>query len=118
TTTFTSRTTSTTSSSTGIPTKTGLKGCNIQGTATTLLQSSSWSSDRARDVLSCQLKCMYISQCQSYSFQSPFTTKEDNCKFYHMFVGKGANVVTPSTTSGIFFSDKYPGDGTNFCYGS
>lgn len=79
------------------------------------MSTNEWGSDRASDVLVCQSKCMAITQCISYSFQSPASTRDDNCVFYHMFMTKG---VMPSRTSGIYFSDKYPGNGSNYCYGS
>ncbi|RDL32087.1 uncharacterized protein BP5553_09489 [Venustampulla echinocandica] len=123
TTTTTATTTSAASSTTEtgpapIPTKTNVKGCHVEGVPNAYMLSNTWGSSRASDVLLCQLKCMYISQCQSYSFRAPSTTREDNCVFYHMFITRGPQGVIPSRTSGIFFSDKYPGDGSNFCYGS
>ncbi|KAG9231865.1 hypothetical protein BJ875DRAFT_349090, partial [Amylocarpus encephaloides] len=103
----------TSTSPTAIATKTAVKGCHIQGTANTALKSNQWGSARTSDVLVCQRKCMYISQCQSYSYQAPSSTKQDNCIFYHMFADSG---VVASRYSGIFFSDKYPADGSNYCY--
>lgn len=111
----TSSNTVTTTSSGVTPTKTGLKTCNVQGTANDVMTTNEWGSDRASDALDCQRKCMTVSQCISYSFQYPSSTNDDNCVFYHMFMTKG---VTPSRNSGIYFSDKYPEDGSNYCYGS
>jgi hypothetical protein len=100
-----------------VPTKTGVKNCHVQGLPSDLLTSNIWGSARASDPLTCQLKCMYISQCESYSFQMPSvkTPVDGNCVFYHMFID---GHLAPSKTSGVFFSDKYPSDGSNFCYGS
>lgn len=110
------RTSSTTNTLSGtIPTKTGLKTCNVQGIANDVMRTNKWGSDEASDSLICQSKCMSISQCISYSFQPPSSTRDDNCVFYHMFMTKG---VTPSRNSGVYFSDKYPEDGSNYCYGS
>jgi len=106
---------STTTSSAAIPTKTGVKDCHVQGIASDLLTSNVWGNSSASDPLACQLDCMYVSQCEAYSFQAPVV--EDNCVFYHMFID-GRDALIASKTSGIFFSDKYPKDGSNFCYGN
>ena len=105
----------TTTSSTAIPTKTEVKDCHVQGVASDLLKLNVWGRSSASDPLACQLGCMYVSQCEAYSFQAAVT--ENNCVFYHMFVD-GREALIPSKTSGIFFSDKYPHDGSNFCYGN
>jgi len=104
-------------SSAAVPTKTGVTNCHVQGLASELLASNIWGSTRASDPMTCQRQCMYISQCESYSFQTPSakTPVESNCVFYHMFID---GHLAPSKTSGVFFSDKYPSDGSNFCYGS
>jgi len=116
-TTITVTATSATSSSTAIPTKTGLKNCNVQGTANAVVTSNIWGSQYAADPLVCQLECMYISRCEAYSFQAPTTSDSNNCVLYTTLID-GSSKITLSNTSGVFFSDKYPEDGSNFCYGS
>jgi hypothetical protein len=106
----------TTTSSAPIATKTNVDGCNQQGIATALLLANQWGSTKASDVLECQRRCMSVSQCISYSFRLATTVDDFNCVFYHMFTASGTNAVVPSEISGIFFSDKYPKDGSNFCY--
>jgi len=101
-----------------IPTK-DLPNCNVQGTPSKILTSYLWGSVHASDVLACQSACMAVSECESYSFQAHAPKRSKNCVFYHtIFDGEEIyGSVIPSTTSGIFFSDKYPRDGSNFCYG-
>ncbi|PVH85571.1 hypothetical protein DL98DRAFT_48706 [Cadophora sp. DSE1049] len=106
----------TTSPSKPIPTKTGLKNCHSQGTPSTLLNSSILGSQYASDALACQLQCMFVSRCEAYSYQAATTSKTKNCVKYLTIID-GPTKVTSSSSSGIFFSDKYPSDGSNFCYG-
>lgn len=106
----------TTSTSTAVPTK-SLKNCNVEGIPTDYLVSNILDMRYAYDALACQLKCMYISRCEAYSWQTPVSTDSNNCVFYSTLID-GARKVTPSNISGIFFSDKYPSDRSNFCYGN
>lgn len=98
-----------------VSTKTGLKNCHIQGTSSATLNSNILGSQHASDALACQLQCMFVSRCEAYSFQPPATSKIKNCIKYLTTIG-GSAKVDPSSSSGIFFSDKYPSDGSNFCY--
>jgi hypothetical protein len=95
--------------------KSNVDGCNKQGTPNPLLVSTQWGTMHVADVLQCQKRCMAISQCISYSFQLPLSSEDKNCVFYHMFTS-GTAAIIESETSGVFFSDKYPGDGSNFCF--
>lgn len=104
-----------TTSAVPVPTKT-LNDCNVQGTASTSLISNLLDKYYAADPLSCQLLCMYRSRCESYSFQAPSPANAKNCVFYSTYIDGSLKVV--SSSSGIYFSDKYPSDGSNFCYGS
>lgn len=106
----------TTSASTAVPTK-NLKNCNVEGIPTSYLVSNILDLVYAYDALSCQLKCMEISRCEAYSWQMPVSTDSNNCVFYSTFID-GEKKVKASNISGIFFSDKYPSDQSNFCYGS
>ncbi|CZR59181.1 uncharacterized protein PAC_09073 [Phialocephala subalpina] len=115
-TTPTSTSTPTTSASTAIPTK-SLKNCNVEGIPSNYLVQNILDMRYAYDALACQLRCMYISRCEAYSWQMPVSTDSNNCVFYSTLID-GERKVTPSNISGIFFSDKYPSDKTNFCYGS
>lgn len=99
-----------------IPTKTGLANCNVQGTPSADLTDNILERISADDPLSCQLLCMYQSRCESYSFEESSSASAKNCVFYSTYID-GTTKVT-SSSSGVFFSDKYPDDGSNFCYGS
>jgi len=101
--------------SSSIPTK-SLKNCNVQGTASNVLSSDLLGAKHAADILTCQLECMYRSRCESYSFQNAAPSVE-NCQFYTTLID-GKSKVISSIDSGVFFSDKYPIDGSNFCYGN
>lgn len=98
-----------------IPTKTGLANCNVQGTPSTTLASNILDRAYAEDPISCQLLCMYRSRCEAYSFQISTSESSKNCVFYSTYID-GSKVSSGS--SGIYFSDKYPDDGSNYCYGS
>jgi len=98
-----------------IPTKTGVANCNVQGTPSAGLISNILERSYAADPLSCQLLCMYRSRCEAYSFQASTATSTKNCVFYSTYID-GSKVTAGN--SGIYFSDKYPDDGSNFCYGS
>ncbi|KAN0103181.1 hypothetical protein V8E51_011494 [Hyaloscypha variabilis] len=98
-----------------IPTKTGVAGCNVQGTPSAVLTSNILERAYAADPLSCQLLCMYRSRCEAYSFQASTSASRKNCVFYSTYID-GSKVLLGN--SGIYFSDKYPDDGSNFCYGS
>jgi hypothetical protein len=98
-----------------IPTKTALANCNVQGTPSTALTSNILERSYAADLLSCQLLCMYRSRREAYSFEESTSASAKNCVFYSTYID-GSKVV--SSSSGIYFSDKYPDDGSNFCYGS
>ena len=106
----------TTSPSKPVPMKTRLKNCHVQGTPGPLLNSSILGSQHASDALACQLQCMFVSRCEAYSFQPSATSEIKNCIKYLTTIGGSAKVIS-SSSSGIFFSDKYPSDGSNFCYG-
>lgn len=108
--------TSTTTSAPPIPTKVNPK-CNVQGYASAVYQQRIWGNTSAEDVLACQLRCLYTSQCQSYSFQLPSTINGTNCVFYAATFDATNGFVIPDSTSPLRFSDKYPTDGSNYCYG-
>ncbi|PQE04442.1 hypothetical protein CJF31_00007267 [Rutstroemia sp. NJR-2017a BVV2] len=102
-------TATTTTISSTIPTKT-IAGCNIQGTAAPDLAKYYFSSMTLVNSTTCQLYCVAITQCVSYSWQPSM----DACSFYHQWIN---GLVEENNDSGIYYSDKYPSDGTNFCYG-
>lgn len=113
--TTTSAPTTTTTSST-IATKT-IAGCNVQGTADVALTSRVFGTTNFPDFLPCQSSCRGITACISYSF-SPNSTV---CTYYNSWMddfntGDTTGYVILSNSSGIFFSDKYPSDGSDFCY--
>ncbi|KAJ8068690.1 hypothetical protein OCU04_002389 [Sclerotinia nivalis] len=99
-------TTTTTTSSTIVAKNIG--GCNVQGTADVGLSSKIFGTATAPDIVSCQSRCGGITACISYSYDVNTTV----CTAYNQWMD---NLVS-NGSSGIFFSDKYPDDGTNFCY--
>ncbi|KAB8300441.1 hypothetical protein EYC80_000613 [Monilinia laxa] len=108
--------TTTTTTSSVIATKT-IAGCNVQGTADVALTSRVFGTTTLPDFLSCQSRCRGITACISYSF-SPNSTV---CTYYNSWMddfntGDTTGYVILSNSSGIFFSDKYPSDGSDFCY--
>ncbi|TGO49975.1 hypothetical protein BCON_0195g00270 [Botryotinia convoluta] len=114
--TTTSTPTTTTISSAAIATKT-IDGCNVQGTADTALAARYFGSASYADVLKCQSTCRGVTACISYSW-TPLTS---NCTLYNSWMddfntGDTTGYVVLSDDSGTFFSDKYPSDGSDFCY--
>ncbi|KAF7864463.1 hypothetical protein EAF04_006597 [Stromatinia cepivora] len=108
-------TTTTTTSSTIVAKNIG--GCNVQGTADVGLSSKIFDTATAPDIVSCQSRCGGITACISYSYDVNTTV----CTAYNQWMdnfqsGDTTGFVVLSDSSGIFFSDKYPDDGTNFCY--
>jgi len=51
------------------------------------------------------------------TFRAPVSTSDDNCVYYNTFIDN-AGYVVKSMANGIYFSDKYPVDETDNCYGS
>jgi len=105
-----------------IPTKIDPK-CNIQGYASTILHQNYLLRDcYAANVLTCQLSCFQTALCQSYSFQqlesAAAANGTRNCFFYSGIFDAKDLFVIPNPMSTIRFSDKYPMDGSNFCYGN
>ncbi|TEY60623.1 hypothetical protein BOTCAL_0179g00080 [Botryotinia calthae] len=114
--TTTSIPTTTTTSSAAIATKT-IDGCNVQGTADTALAARYFGTTSYADVLECQYNCRYVTACISYSW----TPLDSNCTLYNSWMddfntGDTTGYVVLSDDSGTFFSDKYPSDGSDFCY--
>jgi len=103
-----------TTSAAPVATKTELANCNVQGTPSSGLTSNILDRAYAAGPTSCQLLGMYRSRCESCSFQQSTSTSAKNCVFCSTYIN-GSKV---SCSSGIYFSDKYPEDGSNFCYGS
>ena len=93
-------------SSTGIPTKTGVTNCNVQGTASGMTVRDNPTT--ANSVLDCQSSCFSDSPCETYSYDP--STKI--CTKYMSQLD-----VSPGST-GVFFSAKYPSDDSNYCYGT
>ncbi|KUJ12958.1 uncharacterized protein LY89DRAFT_197528 [Mollisia scopiformis] len=88
--------------------KTGISGCNQEGTAATSIRVLGQGGP-ATDILSCQAGCRFTTACEAYSF----ATASSNCTMYN--AGLGGNVQSLEGT-GVFFSMKYPADGSDFCY--
>jgi len=108
--------TSTSTSSAPITTKT-ISGCHVEGTADATLASHLLGSWTTSDVLACQSACQGDTPCISYSFESLDLVDDggSNCVYYNAWMNNGEGAVIPSD-SGIFFSNKYPSDGSDFCY--
>ena len=108
--------TRTTSSDAAVPTKMNVNGCHLQGTPTDLMLSHFWGTMKTSQPQECQDMCGGITPCISYSFQYALVDGTNNCVFYNYWSNLG-DAVVPSNSSGIFFSNKYPSDGSRFCYG-
>jgi len=101
--------TSTTSAAAPVATKTNVSGCNQQGTAGEGMQEAvRHGPSYMPDFESCQESCFFDTPCQSYGY-NPTTGM---CSTF-----MAPFSITPGET-GTFFSAKYPGDGSNYCYGS
>ncbi|KAF5879135.1 uncharacterized protein Bfra_006340 [Botrytis fragariae] len=114
--TTTSTPTTSTTSSAAIATKT-IDGCNVQGIADTALAARYFGSASYADILKCQSTCRGVTACISYSW----TPLNSNCTLYNSWMddfntGDTSGYVLLSDDSGTFFSDKYPSDGSDFCY--
>ncbi|KAF7904685.1 hypothetical protein EAF00_002019 [Botryotinia globosa] len=114
--TTTSISTTTTTSSAAIATKT-IDGCNVQGTADTALAARYFGSGSYASILKCQSTCRGVTACISYSW----TPSTSNCTLYNSWMddfntGDTTGYVVLSDDSGTFFSNKYPSDGSDFCY--
>ncbi|EDN91365.1 predicted protein [Sclerotinia sclerotiorum 1980 UF-70] len=72
-----------------------IDGCNVQGMAEAGLTSKIFGTYTLDDLVTCQTVCGRVTPS------------------YNQWMD---NLVLSDTSSGIFFSDKYPSDGTNFCY--
>ncbi|CAD6440128.1 4ff2caa9-4edf-4889-b6ce-1168672d2e15-CDS [Sclerotinia trifoliorum] len=101
-------TTTTTTTSPTIVAK-NIDGCNVEGTAEAGLTSRIFNTYTLEDIVTCQKHCGEVTACISYSYNVNTTV----CTAYNEFMD---NLVLSDTSSRIFFSDKYPSDGTNFCY--
>lgn len=111
-----SSTPTTTTTSSPVATKT-IAGCNIQGTADVALAAKVFGKGNHTDVIACQGTCRGITACISYSY-SPSTTE---CTLYNSWMddfttGDTTGYVVLSNSTGVFFSDKYPSDGSGSCY--
>ncbi|PMD65019.1 uncharacterized protein K444DRAFT_660179 [Hyaloscypha bicolor E] len=91
-----------TTSAAPVATKTGLANCDVQGTPSPALTSNILDRAYAAGPISCQLLGIYISKC------------EELCVLLYLHQW----VKVSSCSSEIYFSDKYPDDGSNFCFGS
>ena len=96
--------------SNAVPTK-SLSTCNVEGAAGNKQKNNVFGKDKLNDIVTCQQYCFFTTACQSYSYN--MTSSE--CLRYS-YGSSGMDVVKGNTNT--FFSQKYPGDGTNFCYGT
>ena len=102
-----------TSTSPPIITKTSVADCAVEGTAGAPLSEHIFGTVTASDVLDCQYQCRYTTACISYAWNT--TTQTDNCAEYNAW-DNVAGAVIPGNDTGVWFSDKYPEDGSDFCY--
>ncbi|CZR51407.1 uncharacterized protein PAC_01282 [Phialocephala subalpina] len=92
--------------------KTSPSSCNIEGSASLSLLSRIFPTvqNTTTDILGCQSQCRFTTACQSYSFNT--SSSSGNCV---MYMADTSGVVKGKGT-GVFFSMKFPGDGSDFCY--
>jgi hypothetical protein len=93
--------------------------CDVAGYVSWIFQQNYFlGSKSACDVLSFQSKCMKISQCESYSYQRAARSNGTNGVLYKGIFDSRDLFVISNPSSPLRFSDKYPQDGHNFCYGN
>ncbi|KAH8596996.1 hypothetical protein B0O99DRAFT_705354 [Bisporella sp. PMI_857] len=110
--------TATSTAATSVPTKVDPK-CDVAGYPAEYYRQRLWGSTATPDVLACQLGCMYRTPCQSYSFRQSSQPNDNvtNCDFYAATFDERNMFVKKDASSPYRFSDKYPMDGSNYCYG-
>ncbi|KKY18332.1 hypothetical protein UCRPC4_g05044 [Phaeomoniella chlamydospora] len=86
-----------------------LVDCNVEGVASSSMAAKLRHAKTESSFLDCQTYCFFDTPCQAYSFD-PSTQV---CNTYITTID-----VTDSTDTGIFFSNKYPKDSSNYCYGT
>ena len=113
--------------------KSGIPDCGIRGTATYALLAQILDSTHASNVLACQSSCEGRSRCESWSWYPPAVSTtssssssspsednpgtEANCVYYTTYITNAETYIDVDSQSETVFSDKYPEDGSNFCYG-
>jgi hypothetical protein len=101
-----------------ITVKSGIADCAVHGTATHALLARELDSNYASDISACQLACELGSRCESWSFYPPTSSDDENCVFYTSYIRDTEKYLRVNATSSVVFSDKYPLDGSNFCFGN
>ena len=96
---------------TAITPKTSVSDCNSQAAASDWMKEKVWASYIATDAFACQVACKRYnwdaSACQSFSW----APKTKNCTLYMVSVD-----TTSDSKSGVYFSDIWPADGSQYCY--
>ncbi|EPE26421.1 hypothetical protein GLAREA_02334 [Glarea lozoyensis ATCC 20868] len=89
-----------------------LPTCHIQGDASPELTASLFGTYNLPDILSCQSYCRttLIHTCLSHSFSPNLTSP---CTIYALALN---STLLPSS-SGIYFSNHFPSDNSDYCYG-
>ncbi|KAH8654492.1 hypothetical protein BGZ60DRAFT_386454 [Tricladium varicosporioides] len=118
--TLTSTPSPTTSTAPAISTK-ALATCHQQGMPTTILLTFMISSHPSPSVLECQGSCKAEEKCLSYSHRevSAANSAYPNCElFSRKWDSKenGTDLVIKSWRYGIYYSDRFPGDGSEECF--
>jgi hypothetical protein len=97
--------------------------CNFEGLPTTNLLNNTLTTLYSSTTLACQTPCENYEgagPCLSYSWQAPANPTFANCQLFSVaFTGTaddGTNFVIKDIESGIFFSNRWPADGSGFCY--
>lgn len=100
--------------------KTGTPGCAVEGSPGVNTTSKLYGPQNVPNVLRCQSQCYFTRGCVMYSW-SLSTPKGTQCMLYtavgpqDYLATDFTSAVVPGNTD-MFFSDKYPSDGSSFCY--
>lgn len=105
--------------------KTFVSDCAIEGSPSSSHLNSQIPTPNATDILHCQAGCFAEDNCVSWSWNStvwnfdanPGVIPPNRCMWYSVWIWWSPGEVVPGKTR-TFFSNKYPGDGTKFCYGN
>jgi len=105
--------------------KTFVPDCAIEGSPNSSYPTSQIPSPNATDILHCQAGCLAEDKCSSWSWNStvwnftanPGVSPTKRCMWYSFWIWWSPGEVAPGKTK-TFFSNKYPSDGTRFCYGN
>ena len=106
--------------------------CNFEGLPSTLIIDYTITDLYALTPLVCQTACEEITDyittingtltsgsCLSYSFQAPAQSGFANCELFSVPFNEqvdGIDLVIKDLVHGMYYSNRWPEDGSGFCY--